>query len=49
MNLELPSDLNFYTNIQNIKRNFDLKDFHFCTKNIIVKVILMECWMREIS
>ena len=34
MNLELSSDLNCSTHIENVKRNLDLVDFHSCTKHI---------------
>ena len=52
MNLELPSDLNCSTQIENVKRNLDLEDFHSCTKHIFklsYKTYYERYWTRELS
>ena len=52
MNLELPSDLNCNTHIENVKRNLDLVDFHSCTKHIFklsYKNYYNKYWTREMS
>ena len=52
MNLELPSDLNCNTHIENVKRNLDLVDFHSCAKHIFklsYKNYYNKYWTREMS
>ena len=52
MNLELPSDLNCSTHVENVKRNLDLEDFHSCTKHIFklsYKTYYNKYWIRELS
>ena len=52
MNLELPSDLNCNTHIENVKRNLDLVDFYSCTKHIFklsYKNYYNKYWTREMS
>ena len=52
MNLELPSDLNCSTHIENVKRYLDLEDFHSCTKHIFKlshKTYYNKYWIRELS
>ncbi len=52
MNLELPSDLNCNTHIENVTRSLNLEDFHSCTKSMFKlsnKTNYNRYWTREMS